>query len=212
MAHEVKGAAAGRICVSIARQDIVHAIQAARKVQAMADVIEIRLDSLSVPAVDPFLQAIDVPLLFTNRPAWEGGHFYTTPKLFFLDTPFFSIVPIPASGLGMFFCRGPSGLRCIFPFLTFAFPKANSYQLISYRRCLLNSDDKLSDNRLLKGCADVCRFTTGPLLFVAVCDQLLILLDVIGNRRFDTAEAEIKAVRFQPGTREIDSRGIAVFR
>jgi 3-dehydroquinate dehydratase I len=76
MAHEVKGTTTGGICVSIARQDIVHAIQAARKVQSIADVIEIRLDSLAVPAVDPFLQAIDVPLLFTNRPDWEGGHYH----------------------------------------------------------------------------------------------------------------------------------------
>lgn len=75
MAHDVKGAVAGRICVSIARQDIGNAIQAAQKVQALADVIEIRLDSLTTPAIEPFLQAIDVPLLFTNRPAWEGGHY-----------------------------------------------------------------------------------------------------------------------------------------
>ena len=78
MAHEVKGAA-GRICVSIARQDMGSAIQAARKVPALADVIEIRLDSLTAPAIAPLLQAIDVPLLFTNRPAWEGG-LYNGPE------------------------------------------------------------------------------------------------------------------------------------
>jgi 3-dehydroquinate dehydratase-1/3-dehydroquinate dehydratase/shikimate dehydrogenase len=79
MAHEIDGATAGRICVSIARQDIGHAIQAARKVQALADVIEIRLDSLAAPVIEPFLQAIDIPLLFTNRPAWEGG-LYSGPE------------------------------------------------------------------------------------------------------------------------------------
>jgi 3-dehydroquinate dehydratase-1/3-dehydroquinate dehydratase/shikimate dehydrogenase len=52
------------------------AIQAARKVQALADVIEIRLDSLTAPAIEPLLQAIDVPLLFTCRPDWEGGLYH----------------------------------------------------------------------------------------------------------------------------------------
>jgi len=73
MPHEIKGSAAGKICVSIARPDIATAIQAAQKAQPHADVIEIRLDSLPDPAIAPFMQEIDTPLLFTNRPLWEGG-------------------------------------------------------------------------------------------------------------------------------------------
>lgn len=73
MPHAIKNAAAGKICVSIARQDIGSAIQAAHKAQALADVIEIRLDSLTEPAIAPFMQQIGTPLLFTNRPQWEGG-------------------------------------------------------------------------------------------------------------------------------------------
>lgn len=64
-----------RICVSIARQTTAEALAAARDVAAAADVIEIRLDALSDADPSPFLQAIDKPLLFTNRPLWEGGAF-----------------------------------------------------------------------------------------------------------------------------------------
>ncbi len=64
-----------KVCVSIARETTAKAIQAAREVAAAADVIEIRLDALQDPNPLPFLQTIDKPLLFTNRPLWEGGSF-----------------------------------------------------------------------------------------------------------------------------------------
>ena len=73
MPHEIKGRAAGLICVAIARPDTCAAIQAAHQARPLADVIEIRLDSLAEPAIAPFIQAIAPPLLFTNRPRWEGG-------------------------------------------------------------------------------------------------------------------------------------------
>ncbi|MBU4262289.1 MAG: type I 3-dehydroquinate dehydratase [Proteobacteria bacterium] len=73
MPHEIKGSAAGLVCVAIARPDIDTAIQAALQAKPHADVIEIRLDSLTAPAIEPFTQALDTPLLFTNRPLWEGG-------------------------------------------------------------------------------------------------------------------------------------------
>jgi len=73
MPHEIKGSARGKICIAIARPDIDTAIQAAQQAQPLADVIEIRLDSLTAPAIAPFMQALDAPLLFTNRPQWEGG-------------------------------------------------------------------------------------------------------------------------------------------
>ena len=68
------GSPAG-ICVSIACEKISEAIEAVRRSGVYADVIEIRLDRLVEPAVDPFVGIIEKPLLFTNRPLWEGGSF-----------------------------------------------------------------------------------------------------------------------------------------
>jgi len=62
-----------RICVSIAGVDIDQAIAAAQAAADQAQVIEIRLDTLKNPEVAPFFEAIKTPLLFTNRPTWEGG-------------------------------------------------------------------------------------------------------------------------------------------
>ena len=64
-----------RVCVSVGRPDMESAIQAAQKIADLADVIEIRLDSIAGAAIRPFVQAISCPLLFTNRPTWEGGFF-----------------------------------------------------------------------------------------------------------------------------------------
>lgn len=65
----------GKICVAIARKTPAEAIEAAKSVQGSSDVVEIRLDSLVSPAVVPFFEEVAPPLLFTNRPEWEGGHF-----------------------------------------------------------------------------------------------------------------------------------------
>ena len=62
-----------KICVSIAESDIQAALTAAEGAMGRADVIEIRLDSLTHPAITPFIENIRTPLLFTNRPTWEGG-------------------------------------------------------------------------------------------------------------------------------------------
>ena len=64
-----------RICVSIADPSVDTALAAARKAAESADVIEIRLDSLTVPAVQPFIDGVSKPLLFTCRPQWEGGQY-----------------------------------------------------------------------------------------------------------------------------------------
>ncbi len=64
-----------RICVSIGRETIDDALSAADSVASYADVLEIRLDYLAFPAVSPFLNTLTTPLLFTNRPVWEGGEF-----------------------------------------------------------------------------------------------------------------------------------------
>jgi len=64
-----------RICASIGRETIDDALAVADSVASQADVLEIRLDYLKVPAVSPFLNTLKTPLLFTNRPSWEGGEF-----------------------------------------------------------------------------------------------------------------------------------------
>jgi len=69
------------ICVSIAAEKTgavdsqAEAIAAAKQAELIADVIEIRLDSIRQPQISSFIKAVDKPLLFTNRPIWEGGAF-----------------------------------------------------------------------------------------------------------------------------------------
>lgn len=64
-----------RVCVSIAPETVEAGVAAAEKISPLADVIEIRLDYLRECGVAPFLAQLSKPLLFTNRPAWEGGRF-----------------------------------------------------------------------------------------------------------------------------------------
>lgn len=63
-----------KICLSIAEPSVAGALAVARKLQGGADIVEIRLDLLEQPAVQPFVEGLTVPLLFTNRPQWEGGN------------------------------------------------------------------------------------------------------------------------------------------
>ncbi|MDX1774992.1 MAG: type I 3-dehydroquinate dehydratase [Desulfobulbales bacterium] len=63
------------ICVSVAGNSIDQAIASARNSENLADVIEIRLDSFMRPEIEPFVEKISKPLLFTNRPDWEGGSY-----------------------------------------------------------------------------------------------------------------------------------------
>jgi 3-dehydroquinate dehydratase I len=64
-----------RVCVSIARKSVDEAVNSVKDIGTLADVIEIRLDSLQEIKVAPFLEQLSQPLLFTNRPTWEGGGF-----------------------------------------------------------------------------------------------------------------------------------------
>ncbi len=64
-----------RICVAVAREMVDEALTVAEQAASQADVIEIRLDYLRQIQVAPFCAAIKKPLLFTNRPTWEGGQF-----------------------------------------------------------------------------------------------------------------------------------------
>jgi 3-dehydroquinate dehydratase-1/3-dehydroquinate dehydratase/shikimate dehydrogenase len=75
----------GLLCASVAansaagdpHQDI---IVAARGAEAYADIIEIRLDSIANPGINIFVSEIHKPLLFTNRPVWEGGAYEGNEK------------------------------------------------------------------------------------------------------------------------------------
>ena len=68
------------ICLSIAEPNLDDALAAAQSFAEKADVIEVRLDLLDQPAVKPFVDAIKTPLLFTNRPKWEGGNWQGTEE------------------------------------------------------------------------------------------------------------------------------------
>jgi 3-dehydroquinate dehydratase type I len=63
------------VCVSVASESVAQALDIAKHSESLADVIEIRLDSLSQPAIEPFVKNLTKPLLFTNRAEWEGGLF-----------------------------------------------------------------------------------------------------------------------------------------
>jgi len=63
------------VCVSVACEQVDQAIAMAKDSANYADVVEIRLDSLSHPEIEPFVKSLAKPLLFTNRPDWEGGSF-----------------------------------------------------------------------------------------------------------------------------------------
>lgn len=64
-----------RICVSIGRSQVDDALAIAQTVASEADVLEIRLDCLQSQECTPFIDELHKPLLFTNRPHWEGGQF-----------------------------------------------------------------------------------------------------------------------------------------
>ncbi|MHB1184828.1 MAG: type I 3-dehydroquinate dehydratase [Desulfobulbia bacterium] len=70
----VTTSAVRRLCVSIAGATPAETLALAKNSEAVADVIEIRLDSLTEPDIPFFLDNLSKPLLFTNRPTWEGGN------------------------------------------------------------------------------------------------------------------------------------------
>ena len=61
--------------MSVAAADAASVIARVRPVQSLADVVEIRLDAMLEARIAPCVAALDLPLLVTNRPQWEGGHF-----------------------------------------------------------------------------------------------------------------------------------------
>lgn len=65
----------GKICVSLAGTDAAAIADQAGLVGDRADVVEVRLDSMQQPDVTGCCDLLGKPLLFTNRPTWEGGAF-----------------------------------------------------------------------------------------------------------------------------------------
>jgi 3-dehydroquinate dehydratase-1/3-dehydroquinate dehydratase/shikimate dehydrogenase len=65
----------GGICASVAAPDWQAALDTARPVAGLVDVVEIRLDTMAEINLPAMCRCIERPLLFTNRPKWEGGAF-----------------------------------------------------------------------------------------------------------------------------------------
>lgn len=65
----------GKICVSLAGADAVTMYNQVKPVLDRVDVVEIRLDSMIKADIYNCCSLLQKPLLFTNRPLWEGGAF-----------------------------------------------------------------------------------------------------------------------------------------
>lgn len=65
----------GRICISIAERSMRAALGAIKKANAMADLLELRLDYLSHPVLEELLPVAQQPVIVTNRSGAEGGQF-----------------------------------------------------------------------------------------------------------------------------------------
>jgi 3-dehydroquinate dehydratase I len=63
----------GGICVAVALPDTPAVVRAVQPALPDVDVVEIRLDAMPAPDIAGLCRQIGRPLLFTNRPAWEGG-------------------------------------------------------------------------------------------------------------------------------------------
>jgi 3-dehydroquinate dehydratase-1/3-dehydroquinate dehydratase/shikimate dehydrogenase len=73
--HLPTAAAGGRICISLALPDTESTLAAVPRIEEPVDVVEIRLDTMAEANIATLCTRIDYPLLFTNRPVWEGGMF-----------------------------------------------------------------------------------------------------------------------------------------
>jgi 3-dehydroquinate dehydratase-1/3-dehydroquinate dehydratase/shikimate dehydrogenase len=70
----------GKVCVSVSAADAAEIADMVEPVTSCVDVIEVRLDSMKSPDVIGCCSRLQFPLLFTNRPIWEGGAFTGTEK------------------------------------------------------------------------------------------------------------------------------------
>ena len=65
----------GKICVAVAAKDAATVHAEVCNILEQVDVIEIRLDAMESPEVAKCCALLRKPLIFTNRPIWEGGAF-----------------------------------------------------------------------------------------------------------------------------------------
>lgn len=65
----------GKICVSVAGANAAAVHAEVQPVLEKVDVVEVRLDLMAEPDVARCFGLFNQPLLFTNRPVWEGGAF-----------------------------------------------------------------------------------------------------------------------------------------
>ena len=65
----------GRLCVSVAARDADEVVAVVMPVADLVDVVEIRLDLMADPRIEPCITRLPCPVLVTNRPHWEGGRF-----------------------------------------------------------------------------------------------------------------------------------------
>lgn len=71
----------GLICAATAAQHPSDLTTLIEPVRDKVDVVEIRLDLMAQPEVANCITCLpDIPLLFTNRPLWEGGKYSGTEK------------------------------------------------------------------------------------------------------------------------------------
>lgn len=63
----------GKICLSVNGSTVEEVLRVVEQHGGEADLVEIRLDLLADPNVQSFANTMRLPLLFTNRPEWEGG-------------------------------------------------------------------------------------------------------------------------------------------
>ena len=85
----------GKICVSVAAPDSQAVLNAVQPVLDIVDVIEVRLDAMDEPDVARCCSLLKKPLLFTNRPGWEGGEFngFEDDRV----SPFFAAIDVQAA-------------------------------------------------------------------------------------------------------------------
>lgn len=65
----------GGICIAVTAPDTRSALEAVKPLEKDIDVVEIRVDTMQQVSIPELTAHISRPLLFTNRPEWEGGSF-----------------------------------------------------------------------------------------------------------------------------------------
>ncbi len=70
----------GKVCVAVSAADAAGVAAAVGPVLSVVDVVEVRLDGMAQPEVEKCCSLLRAPLLFTNRPSWEGGQFAGTEQ------------------------------------------------------------------------------------------------------------------------------------